>query len=259
MNRTRRQLIRHAAVGALVSPLLGCAGLNRDTDTGDVGAEGLEHSDWAQLALGQQPAPWRHQTFPGKTPNSFRLQEHKGQPALAVRSQRSLSVMRKALDLDPASVSTLRFEWAADAPTPTADVGVREHDDSPLRIVLTFDGDRSTFTARNAALSELAQALTGEPMPYATLMYVWCPNRPLNEAVINPRTDRIRSVVVQTGAHSTRQWQTVERDTTKDFVRVFGEVPRRLVGIGLMTDTDNTQSQAQAWYGRMQLQLQRRG
>jgi len=34
-----------------------------------------------------------------------------------------------------------------------------------------------------------------------------------------------------------------------DFVKAFGEAPGALLAIGIMTDTDNTRSEAQAWYG----------
>ena len=38
-----------------------------------------------------------------------------------------------------------------------------------------------------------------------------------------------------------------------DFVKSFGELPGALVAIGIMTDTDNTQSTTQAWYGPVRL------
>ena len=38
-----------------------------------------------------------------------------------------------------------------------------------------------------------------------------------------------------------------------DFRRAFGEEPGRLVAVALMTDTDNTQARAEAWYGPVEL------
>jgi hypothetical protein len=34
---------------------------------------------------------------------------------------------------------------------------------------------------------------------------------------------------------------------------VYGERPGALIGMGVMTDTDNTQTKAQAWYGPVQV------
>ena len=106
---------------------------------------------------------------------------------------------------------------------------------------------------KNTMLSELSHLVTGAPMPYATLMYVWCNNRPLNTVIENPRTDRIRKIVVESGSERLNQWLTYERNIRADYENAFGEAPGALIGIGLMTDTDNTQSHIQAWYGAIQL------
>jgi Protein of unknown function (DUF3047) len=125
----------------------------------------------------------------------------------------------------------------------------RYAEDSVVRVILSFEGDRSKFSAKNRMLSELSLTLTGEEMPYATLMYVWCNTRPVGSIITNPRTDRIRKLVVESGAQGLGQWLDYERDIRADFVKAFGEEPGALTGIALMTDTDNTQSHATAWYG----------
>ena len=86
-------------------------------------------------------------------------------------------------------------------------------------------------------------------MPYATLMYVWCNRREPGTVIRNPRTDRVRKLVVESGAHGLNRWLEYERDIRADYQRVFGEAPGALVGIAIMTDSDNTQSRASAWYG----------
>ena len=128
-----------------------------------------------------------------------------------------------------------------------------DKDDAPVRILLAFDGDRSRFSPKDAALSELARALTGEPLPYATLMYVWCNHRASGSIIQSPRTDRVRKLVVESGKGGLNQWREYERDIRSDYERVFGEKPGALVGIAIMSDSDNTHSQASAWYGPVQL------
>ncbi len=247
---TRRRWLGASLAAVTVSGLTACA-----TTDGALSPAATEIADsaWAQNALGAESAPWQHKTFPGKKPNRMTVRNHDGRLALAVQSRASLSVLRKAVSIEASRNLRLRFTWAAEAPATHANIGTREHDDSPLRLVLTFDGDRALFSPRNTALSDLALALTGEPMPYATLMYVWCPSRPVNESVVNPRTDRIRSVVAQTGAQSARRWQSISRNVSADFASAFGEAPGQLIGVGLMTDTDNTQTEVQAWYGSIEL------
>lgn len=52
--------------------------------------------------------------------------------------------------------------------------------------------------------------------------------------------------IAQTGLNP---WLACERDVGADDRQVFGEEPGRLIGVAVMTDSDNTQSQARAWYG----------
>ncbi|MEQ1660364.1 MAG: DUF3047 domain-containing protein, partial [Hylemonella sp.] len=59
--------------------------------------------------------------------------------------------------------------------------------------------------------------------------------------------------VVESGPSRLNQWLDYERDIRADYRKVFGEEPGRLIGVAIMTDSDNTQSQARAWYGPVEL------
>lgn len=56
-------------------------------------------------------------------------------------------------------------------------------------------------------------------------------------------------IVATSGDAGINAWQTVSRNVHDDFVRAFGEEPGMLTAVGVMTDTDNTNSHAEAWYG----------
>lgn len=209
-------------------------------------------SPWAEqsgLHPGQGAEAWAHQSFPGKPASQFHYARLEGRDAIAVQADRSASMLRQVVRIEPQDLGRVRFSWKVPALIEQADLATREKDDAPVRLILAFEGDRSRFSARDAALSELARALTGEPMPYATLMYVWCNKRAPGTVIRSPRTDRIRKLVVESGAGHLNRWLDYERDIRADYERVFGEAPGALVGIAIMTDSDNTQSRAQAWYG----------
>ena len=78
---------------------------------------------------------------------------------------------------------------------PAADLARRDTADSVVRVVLSFEGDRFRLSSRDHMLSELVQLMTGGPLPYATLMYVWCTTRETGSVITNPRTERIRKPV----------------------------------------------------------------
>jgi hypothetical protein len=196
---------------------------------------------------------WRHHTFPGKTPTKFSYTREDGRDVVAVMAASSASMLRSKVRIEPAELGSVRFSWKVPELISGADMAARDADDSPVRVVLFFEGDRSRFSARNAMMAELMRAVTGEEMPYATLMYVWCNRRAPGALITNPRTDRVRTLVVESGAGRLNHWLQYERDIAADFRRAFGEEPGALLGMAIMTDSDNTRSMARAWYGPLRL------
>ena len=217
-------------------------------------ADQPQQSPWARLSQGAERAlPWEPQHLPGKAPSRYRYAYTDARHALLAQADSSASLLRQKRQVPASQLGQVRFSWKVPALIANADMALRDADDSPVRLLLVFDGDRSRFSMKDAMLSELAQTLTGEPMPYATLMYVWCNKRAPGSVIINPRTDRIRKLVVESGTAHLNQWRDYERQIAADFEQAFGEPPGNLLGIGLMTDTDNTRSHTQAWYGPVTL------
>lgn len=196
---------------------------------------------------------WVHMSLPGKAPTAYRPMRYGPREALEVRADASASLLRRPLGVAPEDLGAIRFSWKVPALVPAADLARREAADAVVRVVLTFEGDRSRLSARDHMLSELALLMTGEPMPYATLMYVWCPTRAPGSVIVNPRTDRIRKLVVESGAARLNQWLDYERDVRADYRQVFGEEPGRLLHVAVMSDGDNTGSEFRAWYGPVQV------
>jgi hypothetical protein len=244
----RRSLGILLAAGGLV--LAGCASAPQAPGEDVIGA-----SPWALQSQMQKDGAgsWKHHGFPGKKPTKFRYARKDGRDAIAVQAESSASMLRYSVNVAPEELGNVRFSWKVPALIEQADLALRDKADSAVRVVLAFEGDRSRFSPRDAAVSELARAVTGEPMPYATLMYVWCNKRPAGTVIRSTRTDRIRKLVVQSGSGGLNRWLEYERDIRADYERAFGEKPGALVGIGIMTDSDNTRSRVQAWYGPVTL------
>jgi Protein of unknown function (DUF3047) len=196
---------------------------------------------------------WQHRTFPGKKPGRYEVVSVDGRAVVASESDASASMLRQTVRVEASQLSSVKFSWKVPALIDGADMRSGDKSDSPARVVLAFEGDRSKFSARDAMLAELALSLTGEPMPYATLMYVWTGDGDVDSVLKSARTDRIRKLVVEAGPSRLGQWLEYERDVRADFVKAFGEEPGALVGVGIMSDTDNTRGQARAWFGPVSL------
>jgi hypothetical protein len=192
---------------------------------------------------------WSHHLLPGKQATQYSAQRLDGRNTVMATSDSSASMLRQSLHVLPADLGQLDFSWKLPRLIVGADLALRDAHDSPVRVVMIFEGDRANFSVRNAMLSELALAITGEPLPYATLSYVWCNSCALESLIINPRIDRFREIVLESGPQNLDQWLDYRRDIKADFQRAFGEAPGALLGIAIMTDTDNTRQKVQAWYG----------
>ena len=208
---------------------------------------------WALPASGDTKAAWQNFKLPNKQPSQYRYAVEAMRPAIEATAQSSASMLRQVVRVEPKDLGSLKFSWKLPALIQYADMTLREFDDSPVRVVLAFEGDRTKFSAKNAMLSELAQLLTNEPMPYATLMYVWCNECVHHTVIFNPHTDRIRKLPLESGPSQLNRWLDYERDVRADFIKAFGEEPGLLTSISIMTDTDNTKSLARAWYGPVSL------
>ena len=238
---------------AAVLPLMACGTPSLSPDS-NPSLAGIHATPWALASTGQHhAAPWQHLQFPGKQPSHFTYGVENGRDAITATAQSSASMLRQKVRVEAADLGHLKFSWKLPDLIQHADMTTRETDDSPVRIVLAFEGERAQFSAKNAMLSELARLLTGEEMPYATLMYVWCNSCETGSVIVNPRTDRIRKLAVESGPGKLNSWVSYERSVRADFEKVFGEPPGALVSIGIMTDTDNTQSTSRAWYGPVKL------
>ena len=243
-----------AVLACALAILAGCATAPVPGPAAEIGS-----SPWASASRGaDQDAShlgprWRHLPFPGKSPTRFDYTRKDGRDAIAVLAASSASMLRKKVRIEPDQLGDVRFSWKVPQLIVGADLGSREADDSPVRVVLFFEGDRSRFSPRDTMLSELLRTVTGEEMPYATLMYVWCNKREPGTIITSPRTGRVRTLVVESGAGKLNQWLDYERDIRGDYERAFGEAPGALVGIGIMSDSDNTRSTSRAWYGPVHL------
>jgi hypothetical protein len=199
-------------------------------------------------ASGWQPLP-----LPGKKATHYRWTEKDGRPALEAAADRSASIWRKRLEPALDTVGEVSFSWWAQGLIANASVADIDREDAVARVIFGFGGDVDKLPLRTRMKFELAQALSGEAPPYATLMYVWDSKLPVGTVVINPRSDRIRKIVVDSGPGQLHRWRDHRRDLAADFRLAFGEEPGPLTSMAVMTDSDNSRASARTWYGAVEL------
>lgn len=247
---------RQWLVAVLVVGLAGCASPPSDEPAGaPADRADLNASAWARQSVVGAAPDWRHKTFGDRRPTDYLPVAQAGRAAIQARSVAGNSTLRTEVATPPGQTAgRLRFSWFVERLNDGADLRDRDIDDAVARVILTFDGDHNArFAPRDHLLSELARLITGEPLPYATLMYVWDNRYPVGTVIPNPHSERIRQLVVETGPARLGQWVDVERDVQADFRSVFGEAPGPLLSVGVMTDANNTGATVESWYGPVQL------
>ncbi|RZT41016.1 DUF3047 domain-containing protein [Cupriavidus agavae] len=199
-------------------------------------------------AASADPAGWQPwKVNRNKTPTRYSLTEVDHHTVLHAQADGSASGLY--VPLVSREAGTLRWRWKTRDVIRVADNAVSHREDAPLRIFVAFDGDRSTLPLRDQLMYEMARITTGREMPYATLMYIWGGRRAEGSILNNPHTDRVRMIVMDSGTRNLDQWRCHERDLRADYRKAFGTDPGKVLAVGLMTDTDNTRSRAESWYG----------
>jgi len=204
--------------------------------------------------LGTIPPGWEPYVVRRDLPQTeYRIAALEGRRVLEASGRGVSSGLRCGLSVDPHVLPWLRWKWQASAVPDGMCVADRDADDSPARVVISFDGDHRDLPGRDRAFFELVELVTGQRLPYATLMYVWDARLPVGTLVSYARTSRIRYLVVESGPHRSGRWLSYERDLRADYRAAFGDEAGRLLNAGVLTDSDDLQVEVQAWYGDITL------
>lgn len=178
--------------------------------------------------------------------------DEQGQVVEAV-AEDSASGLIARVSLEPGDALILRWHWKVDDILEAGDARRKAGDDYAARIYVAFEFEPDKAGWFERAKRKTVSALFGEELPGRALNYIWANRLPRDEMIANPYTDDTMMIAVSSGRQRSGQWVTVERDVVADYREAFGDEPPELVGVAIMTDTDNTGENARAWYGDITL------
>ena len=116
--------------------------------------------------------------------------------------------------------------------------------------------DRVPFIERTVL--RLARSISGEPLPAATLCYVWDSAQAAGLKGANPYTRRVRFISLRGNETPTSQWASETRNVAQDFITLFAdELPHgpqtsrselpKVSAVLIGADSDNTASRSSGW------------
>jgi hypothetical protein len=197
----------------------------------------------APLAAGEGSAPappWAYAGLPAQKPppTRYAIRELDGRRVLQLEAVRSYGNLLHPLRGQAAGV--LSWRWRVDQPLAGADLRSKDGDDAALKVCAMFDMPRANVPFVERQLLRLAESRIGEPLPTATLCYVWDPSLPRGTLLRNPYTQRVRTIVL---GGAPMQWADEQQDLQADFLRAFGDEAQQvppLLAIAVGADADNT-------------------
>lgn len=192
------------------------------------------------------PAPWAAALLPDQQlpATRYRFETIDGEPTLRIQAEGSYGNLVHPLSGVPGS-GQLSWRWRVESFNPAADLRRREADDTAIKVCALFDMplDRVPFVERQ--LLRIARSRSAQPLPAATVCYVWDARLPEGTRLDNPYSRRVRTMVLRSGqAAGSPAWQTERRDLAADFRSLFGdESPGQtppLLAVAVGADADNT-------------------
>jgi hypothetical protein len=208
------------------------------------------------------PPPWRIVTLP-KIPRhtQYTVTSIDGRTAVRAEADASYANVVHPLDTDAAATPFLHFAWRVDRFPANSDLGTRAGDDLAAKVCVLFDVplERLSFVDRSKV--RLGRRLFDPDLPAATICYVWDRTLPAGRWLDNVYTDRVRMLVLRSGAGGEQgRWFDERRDLRADFRQAFPQEAAagmpKISALAFATDTDNTQSRASAWFGDMSLRAE---
>ncbi len=198
---------------------------------GTANAETFAISNFATDGL----SGWTTKSFKGQT--NYSLVRENGSVVVKAFSSGSASGLFKKTALDPKRFRYLRWSWKVTDSLPKGDESSKSGDDYAARVYVVFPG---RFFWQTRAIN-----------------YVWANRLALGNSIPNPYTGNAIMVAVESGISKAGRWTSEERDILSDYRRLFGDEPREIGAVAIMTDTDDTGGESTAWYGDITISTSR--
>lgn len=205
---------------------------------------------------------WVHQRLPKvERANTHEIVTDEGRAVLQIRSAASASswlarpgdAQGSGSGMEAADRPWLRWRWKVERSLPGSDLRIKAGDDHAARLYVIFDLPLDRLSLGDRLRISAARALSGADLPAAALCYVWGHAQPVGTSAWNPYTDRVRMVVVDSGAERAGRWQAHARDIRRDWADAFGGPMPRVAAVAVGADTDNTGDRVTTWFGDIEL------
>ena len=209
-------------------------------------------------AVGGAPsAPWKVSGLPQQTKpfTRFSVVDIDGKRAVKIEADESYGNL-----IHPVQATVplkLSWQWRIEKPLENADLRQRGGDDTAVKVCVSFDHSIDNIPFTDRQILRIARGKTTEPVPAATVCYVWDAKLAAGTTLDNAFTRRMRYIVLESGNDRLDRWVSEKRDVGADFLKLFkDETPTvpPIIGIAIGADSDNTKSHAVSYVSGLVLE-----
>lgn len=176
---------------------------------------------------------WTHKRFEGET--RYSAEEVDGATVVDARCDASASGLYLEREFDLTATPVLRWRWRVlSASAGEIDHRAKTGDDAMARVYAVTKTGFFAWQARS-------------------LNYVWAHNDSAGSDWPSPYTDKNHQIAKNVGVPDEGGWVTHTVNLADDFNQYFDIEPERLVAIAIMSDCDNSASQAHVQFGDVEL------
>jgi hypothetical protein len=174
---------------------------------------------------------WEPVKFEGKT--DYEVINEEKNPILRAHAASSASGIGRKVSVPLKPNTTFTWRWKIDKTPKGGSEDAKKSFDHTARLFIAF------------------KTSIGPPR---TINYVWANKTPVGKTFNHPSSNRARFIVLESGDAKANQWITEKRDLYADWKQLFGnDDPPTIASIGLMTDSDGTETTVTGWYDDLQI------
>ncbi|OGL39474.1 MAG: hypothetical protein A3C43_02860 [Candidatus Schekmanbacteria bacterium RIFCSPHIGHO2_02_FULL_38_11] len=175
------------------------------------------------------PPGWEAKENEGKVDCSIAKHET-GNLVFHIKSKGTSVGIYKTLEIDIKQYPYFSWKWKVSKLPPNGDVRSKSTDDQAGNIYLVFPGGFP------------------EQLRSKIISYLWESNAPKGLMTTSPKRGNTKNVVVESGKEKLGEWITEKRNVCEDYKKLFNEEPVKTVKICIWIDSDDTESEAEAFY-----------
>ena len=179
------------------------------------------------LVTFERLSDWKEKSFKGHT--AYSVEQDGGRKVLHAVSSSNASGLYHEVAVPVHDLPVVSWSWKVARTIAAEDAHRKSGDDFAARVYIVFPG-RFFWQTR-------------------ALVYVYSDKLPPGTVLSSPFTSNAAVISVASGNGQAGSWRHESRNYADDYRAYFKAEPPDPQAVAVMTDTDNTGSSAEAWYG----------